>query len=215
MRAAFSALENAILAFIEQPDYPAMILNVRDADIVYPSTILRNLDRTAAEPIVLVFPGTCDEVGHYFDAMIEILGAQAATVAQARAVEGLDPWPPVPLVCQDPRAPAGAKLEAAARWVREAIAPPRTIVWGLLPSSLRDQAGYRRLIEPVLGLGGVPPASSCATTGRPASSCRSCRLPAPPRPWCWRSTSRRNGRRTRSCSRPTTQTSPSLRGCRP
>jgi hypothetical protein len=155
MRREFVALETAMRKFIEQPDYPTLIINASDNDVLFPTKILQNWERAWNTHIFLLFPFGCDKIGQYLQACMDLLKAQVDAVNTARARDGQDSWPPLPLSCLDPRQPPNLRLEAAVRYVRTIIPEPIGIIWGLMPSKIGDPLGYVGMIAPLLATGGV------------------------------------------------------------
>ena len=154
MRREFVAMESAMRKFIDQPDYPTMILNTSDNDVLFPTKVLQNTDRQSDSEVFLVFPFACDSVGDYVQKCMEFLKAQADSVNEGRITEGQDPWPPFPLLCLDPRQSPYQRLRAVIDYTRQVLPQDIPVVWGLMPASIGDMPGYKALIAPLLALQG-------------------------------------------------------------
>lgn len=154
MRREFVAVETAMRAFIKQPDYPTLIINAADNDLLFPTKILQNWDREWETHIFLLFAFECATTADYLQKCMELLKAQVDSVNQGRAEAAQDPWPALPLLCSDPRQPPAPRLLAAIEYVR-VVLPDRTpVVWGLMPPAIGDADGYKAMINPLLARDG-------------------------------------------------------------
>jgi tetratricopeptide (TPR) repeat protein len=154
MRREFVAMESAMQTFIEQPDYPTLILNGSDGDIIFPVRVLQNWDRQWDSPLFLIFPFECKAVGDYIQQCMDLLVLQIEAVNEELMAQGEESWPPLPLVCLDPRQAPRNRLRAAIDYVRSMVPDDADIVWGLLPAIISDPAGYKTMILPLLALTG-------------------------------------------------------------
>ncbi|MDD1620675.1 MAG: tetratricopeptide repeat protein [Methylococcaceae bacterium] len=149
MRREFVAMESALQAFIEQPDYPTLIVNGGDADIVFPVRGLQNWEKQWKSHLFQIFPFECNNAGDYLQACLDLLILQIEAVNENPAPEE-EPWSPLPLVCLDPRQAPCKRLRAAIEYVREHVHHDTDIIWGLLPSGIGDRIGYKAMIAPLL-----------------------------------------------------------------
>lgn len=157
MHRQFRALEQTLREFIEQPDYPALVLAAADPDVVMPAKILESIDRQSDAVVVLSFPFDCTSAGGYLDQVVQQLALQAeAANADARAEERR-PWPEQPLSARDPRAPPAERLRCLVEWAASIVEGDAPIVWALLPSTISDHAGWQQLGAAVLPVRGVEP----------------------------------------------------------
>ncbi|MDR3099717.1 MAG: hypothetical protein LBV73_21955 [Paraburkholderia sp.] len=154
MQREFAATDAALGHFIEQPDYPTLVLGATDLDIVLVFKMLQERDRRDTQRIYLLFPFECETPGHYLQQCMQSLAAQIAAENQARAEEGVAPWAELPLLCTDPGQPPAQRLKAAVEHVRTLMAEDVEIVWALLPSTVVDATGYRETVWPLLALDG-------------------------------------------------------------
>jgi predicted negative regulator of RcsB-dependent stress response len=147
-------METAMREFIEQPDYPTMIINTSDNDVLYPSKVLQNFERQTVSEIYMIFPFECKNVNDYMQQCMELLKAQIKAVNDARIEDKLEPWPKLPLFCSDTRQVPFARLRLALDYVRNVLPDDIPAVWGLMPPSIDDVAGYKALIAPLMALNG-------------------------------------------------------------
>jgi tetratricopeptide (TPR) repeat protein len=149
MRREFVAIESALQVFIEQPDYPTLIVNGGDGDIVFPVRGLQNWEKQWTSHVFQIFPFECNDVGDYLRTCLDLLNMQIQAVNEKPMPED-EPWPPLPLVCLDPRQAPCKRLRAAIEYVREHVHHDTDIVWGFLPSGIGDRMGYKAMIAPLL-----------------------------------------------------------------
>jgi tetratricopeptide (TPR) repeat protein len=151
MRQEFMGMESALREFIKQPDHPTLIINASDSDVAVPASLLNNWDREWDTHIFLLFPFECGNAGQYLDHCMQALAAQigAFNQEQERTKEGADAdaaWAPLPLFCRDPRQTPAKRMQAAVEHVRGLITDPVDIVWGVLPTTMGDAPGYRKMV---------------------------------------------------------------------
>ncbi|CAB3787333.1 hypothetical protein LMG28688_02445 [Paraburkholderia caffeinitolerans] len=154
MQREFAATDAALGDFIEQPDYPTLVLGASDLDIVLAFKMLQERDRRDAQRIYLLFPFACDAPGRYLQQCMDSLAAQIAAENDARVKEGEPPWAALPLLCTDPGQPPAHRLKAAVEHVRTLVEEGVDIVWALVPSTIADTTSYREAVWPLLALDG-------------------------------------------------------------
>ena len=155
MRREFAALELGLKEFIEQPDYPTLVLDMDDGDAAFPFGVLQNWDRQWRSHVFLLFPFDCTSVDSYLQQCFDALAMQIDAANETLATDGQPAWPPLPLTCVDPRGHPGARLQAAIMHVRACVQAHANIVWAFVPSSIADVTGYTKLIVRLLALEGV------------------------------------------------------------
>jgi hypothetical protein len=154
MRREFVAMESALREFVEQPDYPTLIIDCTDNDVVFPINVFQNWERQWDGPVFLNFPFECNDVAHYVQQCMNRLVAEIDIGNEERRSRGETPWPPLPLLCSDIRQLPSIRLYAAIEHVRGLVPEGIDIVWGLLPGALGDPVGYKTMIAPLLALDG-------------------------------------------------------------
>ena len=154
MQREFAATDAALGEFIEQPDYPTLVLGASDLDTVLAFKMLQERDRRDARRVYLLFPFECDAPGHYLTQCMQSLAAQIAAENQARAEARIEPWAELPLLCTDPAQSPAQRLRAAIEHVRTLVANGVVIVWGLMPSTVASTTDYREMVLPLLALDG-------------------------------------------------------------
>ena len=143
--------------FIDQPDYPTLILSANDASIIMPNRILGDMDRQDEETYYLLFPHNCQTAVAYMDAIAASLTQQWEVLNTELPAQNSEALPPLPVSMNDGRYPPAQRLRAAIEYFGEHLPGGGTIVWGLLPAELHDPPGYRALVESLLALTEVEP----------------------------------------------------------
>lgn len=157
MKREFQALERSLKEFVEQPDFTAMVIAAADTDVVMPSKILEAFDRQRDDLVVLCFPFECTTAAAYVDQVVQHLNLQAEAVAAELEAEDRPPWPTLPLDAADSRRPVAQRMRTLLDWVAASVGHDTKVVWGLLPATILDGAGWRELAAAVLPLRGVEP----------------------------------------------------------
>jgi len=142
-------LVGTLRGFIDQPDYPTLVLGGGDGEMAFPSATLQSFSQEDEDDYYLLYPEPCPSAPAYMDAIAKSLAAQREAYNIGLADKGLEPWPPLPLEVEDGRYPPARRLVAVAKYVGEHL-PPGAIVWGLLPGELKDFEGYKAMIAPLL-----------------------------------------------------------------
>lgn len=154
MRSEFVAMESAMQAFIDQPDYPTLVFNACDGDVIFPIKALQNWDRQRDDPVILIFPFECNAIGEYLQKCMDVLTMQIEAANEELMTRNEEPWPPLPLLCLDQRQGSRARLQAAIEHVRGIVPGDTDIVWGFIPATIADRTGYKATIAPLLALTG-------------------------------------------------------------
>jgi tetratricopeptide (TPR) repeat protein len=150
-------LLKSLREFIAQPDYPTLVLNARDADLVYPNRTLAAFDREDEQTYYLLFPQACADAQSYMNVIAASLREQLEVLETELPGRGQPPLPDLPLAVGDARYPPEQRLRSAVEFLGEHLPGDAPIAWGLLPGELQDTAGYRALVAPLLALERVEP----------------------------------------------------------
>ena len=150
MQRQADALVSSLRDFIDQPDYPTLVLNGSDASIVFPNMSLAALDRQDEGTYYLLFPEPCANAATYMDGIARRLATELEVLNTEFAARQLAPLPPLPLEVSDARYPPTRRLRAAIDHCGAHLPGSAPIAWGLLPGELSDVTGYRALIDPLL-----------------------------------------------------------------
>jgi hypothetical protein len=157
MQRAADALVGTLREFINQPDYPTLVLGCDDAAVALPNRTLYSFSQEDQDHYYLLFPNPCPSAAAYMDAIAQALVPQREALNAGLVARGAQPLPPWPLEVEDSRIPPPRRLRAAIEYCGEHLPQPDEIVWGLLPSELGDFPGYKALIAPLLAPVAVEP----------------------------------------------------------
>lgn len=149
MRDESDALASGLREFIDQPDYPTLLLSGSDGSMALPSRMLAAFDRQDPDHLYLLCVAPCHSASAYVDGIARALGLQREALNEQLARKSRPLWPPLPLALTDARATPSDRLRAAIDYVG-LHADPMPVVWVLLPGELTDHAGYQALIAPLL-----------------------------------------------------------------
>src|SRR5687767_11477589 len=97
MQRQIDTLARSLGEFIEQPDYPTLVLNGTDAALVLPTRILAGRDRQDDAHYYLLFPELCLDAASYLDTIITSLKKQVEVFDGELRARQLPPWPAFPL----------------------------------------------------------------------------------------------------------------------
>ncbi len=157
MKRQADALVGSLREFIAQPDYPTLVLNGRDSDMMLPNRALVGLDAQDDDNYYLVFPQPCIDAAAYMSLIAESLAMQLEVVNTELGARQLEPLPELPPLVRDERYPPVQRLRAAIEHCGQHLLGDSPIVWGLLPGEAPDRAGYRAMIDPLLAPTAVEP----------------------------------------------------------
>jgi hypothetical protein len=157
MQREADALVGTLREFINQPDYPTLVLSTTDATSALPNRSLYSFSQADEDHYYLLFPNPCPSAAAYMDAIAQALVTQREALNAELVVRNVEPLPPWPLEVEDSRSPPAQRLKAAIQFCGEHLPKPDDIVWGLLPSELGDVQGYKAMIAPLLAPVAVEP----------------------------------------------------------
>lgn len=157
MQRQADALVGTLREFINQPDYPTLVLGSDDAAVAFPNKVLYSFSQEDEDHYFLLFPNPCPKVGAYIDAIIQALVSQREALNAELVHRGVEPIPSWPLQVEDNRYAPAQRLQAAIEHCGQHLPGPDDIVWGFLPSELGDAPGYKALIAPLLAPEAVQP----------------------------------------------------------
>jgi tetratricopeptide (TPR) repeat protein len=157
MQRQADALVGTLREFIEQPDYPTLVLGSDDAAVALPNRTLHSFSQGDDDHYFLLFPNPCPSVGAYIDAIVQALVSQREALNAELVHRNVEPLPPWPLQVEDSRYSPAQRLQAAIEHCGQHLPGPDEIVWGLLPGELGDVQGYKAMIAPLLAPEAVSP----------------------------------------------------------
>jgi tetratricopeptide (TPR) repeat protein len=157
MQRQANALVGTLREFINQPDYPTLVLGCDDAAVALPNRTLLSFSQEDEDHYYLLFPNPCPSAAEYVEAIAQALATQLETLNAELVRRQVEPIPPWPLEVQDARYPPAQRLQVAIEHAGKHLPGPDDIVWGLLPSEIGDPQGFKALVAPLLAPETVPP----------------------------------------------------------
>ena len=157
MQRAADALVGTLREFINQPDFPTLVLGATDAAVALPNRTLYSFSQEDQDHYFLLFPNPAPNGAAYMDAIAQALVPQREALNAGLVARGAEPLPPWPLEVEDSRIPPDKRLRAAIEFCGQYLPRPDDIVWGLLPAEIGDMASYKAMIAPLLAPTAVEP----------------------------------------------------------
>jgi tetratricopeptide (TPR) repeat protein len=159
MKRKFEELRENLDEFVEQNDYPVLIVGCLPDELAYVVKFLQALDEKHPSDLFLIFPQPFDAPGPYLDRLVESLHAQLEAAGPARAERGDEPFPPLPSQAADPKIQPGIRLLALVDYFRTLLPNEKDhrAVAGFLPLVCSDFDAYARLMGAVFPAREMPP----------------------------------------------------------
>lgn len=143
----FLALDAALREFIEDDEHVALVLASSHSDLAVPAKLLEAQGRQGDQHVFMLAVNACPAVGEWMNGVASLVQNQIEAANGLRQQEQLSAWPPLPLLCLDPRYPAAQRFRALAEHCASVVPEPARIVWVLLPHECDDRAGYAAFCE--------------------------------------------------------------------
>lgn len=158
MKRKFEELRENLEEFVEQTDYPVLIVGCLRDELAYVFKILQGMDQQYPQNLFAMFPQPFLSPSAYVDAMVESLKVQLVAAEQMRKEKGEPPPPPLPLEVTDPHRRAGDRLQSLLLYLKSLLPNEQdhAVVVGLLPLACKDPDEYSRLIATILPAEEVP-----------------------------------------------------------
>lgn len=159
MKRKFEELRENLDEFIEQNDYPVLVVGCLPDELAYVAKFFQALDEKHPADFVLAFPQPFLSAGGYLDLVAASLKAQLEAAVTLRAERGEKPFPDLPATVTDSRREPGARLAALLDYLRTLLPNEieHRVAVAFLPLDCADFAAYARLVETVFPVGGFPP----------------------------------------------------------
>jgi tetratricopeptide (TPR) repeat protein len=152
MRRKFEALRESLDEFVQQDEYPVLLVGCLSEELAYVVKFLQALEEKHPHCYFVVFPSPFDGPAEYLDGVVENVRAQVAGANELRPQRGEPPFPAVPEELSDRRRAPEERLRGVLDYLRELLPPPaddeeHLVVVGFLPLSCSDYAGYCGLMN--------------------------------------------------------------------
>lgn len=158
MRRKFEELRESLDEFVQQDEYPILLVGCLSEELAYVVKFLQALEEKHPHCYFVVFPSPFDSAAAYLDGVVENLRAQVAGANELRPQRGEPPLPEVPEALADHGRAPEERLRGVLDYLRGLLPPPEPetddadehlIVVGFLPMACRDYPGYCGLMNAV------------------------------------------------------------------
>jgi hypothetical protein len=158
MRRKIDELRENLDEFVQQDEYPVLVVGCLGEELAYVIKFLQSLEQVHPQHVFLVFEQPFDGAGCWVDAAVARIREQVEAAAPLRAERGEPPFPAMPPGLADPRRPAATRLHDLLRYLVSLVpahAGHRVVV-GLLPLTCSDFAGYAELVASTMPTATAP-----------------------------------------------------------
>lgn len=159
MKRKFEELRENLDEFVQQDEYPMLVVGCLPEELAYVVKFLQALEETYPQNYVVVFPQTYEDPASYLDGVVESIRLQVDAAASLRAERGEPPFPPLPPALSDPRRTPAQRLEGVLHYLRGLLPneDDHRIVVGLLPLACKDYESYGKLVATIMPVPTVQP----------------------------------------------------------
>jgi tetratricopeptide (TPR) repeat protein len=159
MKRKVEELRENLDEFVEQTDYPVLVVGCLSDELAYVVKFLQSLEEKHKEGYFVIFPQTFASPSGYLDGIVESIRTQVTAAQPMRAERGEAPFPPIPPELADVHRPAEERLLGVLHYLRSLLPNEEDhyVVVGLLPLQCRDYEGYCRLVASIMPVPDVKP----------------------------------------------------------
>jgi tetratricopeptide (TPR) repeat protein len=151
-------LNDTLEGFVDQADYLTLVVGADDGTAVMVLSALQGLDQKNGADVFVVIPDETGPAPAYLTAMATRIESERMVVNDVLEAEGKPPWPEIPVLCFDARQPDGERLHALVEYVRARMPEgDHRLVWALMPTAIKDQAGYAQIVGLLVPRGEIQP----------------------------------------------------------
>jgi hypothetical protein len=155
----FDDLRENLIEFVEQSDYPCLLIGCTPAEAPYAAQFLEGMDLSRPEDYVLTFVEPFITPGDFLERSTRRLWEQIEAADEARGERGEEPLPPLPRALNSPERPPAERLEYLLRYLASLAPDARehSVVVAFLPLECRDNDAYCGLMASILPPPEAPP----------------------------------------------------------
>lgn len=152
MKQKFDELRENLDEFVQQDDYPMLVVGCVPEELAYVVKFLQAMDEQHPESYVLVFPQPFEDATGYLNGVVESIRLQVEAAQAMRAERGESPWPPAPEEITDVRRAPEQRIESVLQYLRSLLPneDEHRVVVGFLPLNCADFDSYSRLMATVM-----------------------------------------------------------------
>ena len=159
MKRKFEELSENLDEFVEQDDYPMLVVGALSEELAYVIKFLQALDDKYPQHYILVFPQPFETPTGYLDGVVESIRLQVDAASSSRAERGEPPLPELPPSLVDPGRPPAERLQGVLHYLRSLLPDEEEhrVVVGFLPLSCPDYEAYGKLMTTLMPVPVVQP----------------------------------------------------------
>lgn len=152
MKRKFEELRENLDEFVQQDDYPMLVVGCLSEELAYVVKFLQALDEKHPQHFIVVFPQAYEDGARYLDGVIESIRLQVEAAGPMRAERGAPPFPALPPTLSDARRTPAQRLKDVLDYLRSLLPDEEDhrVVVGLLPLSCKDLDSYAKLIATIM-----------------------------------------------------------------
>jgi hypothetical protein len=152
MKRKFEELRENLEEFVEQADYPLLVVGAMPDELAYVITFFQALDEKHPEGFFVVFCHEFVSAASFVDGIVQNLSEQCEGANHLRAERGEEPFPPVPPGAADHEVTPEVRLELILKYLASLVpdAKDHYVAVGILPLECHDYDGYCRLVQPLV-----------------------------------------------------------------
>lgn len=158
MRRKFEELRENLEEFVQQDEYPMLVVGCLAEELAYVLQFFKGLGEPHPEHFLVFFPQPFHTPHGYLDGVVESVRLQVEAAGPLRAERGEPPFPPLPPELHDTRQSAEKRLFATLMYLRTLLPneDEHRVIVGLLPLECTDRPAYIRLLGSVMPVSDVP-----------------------------------------------------------
>lgn len=151
MQYKFEALRENLDEFVQQYEYPLLLIVCSPGDLAYIIKFLQGLEEVHPEHYFIAFPEPFHTSHGYLDAVVENIRIQVEAANPIRAEQGAPPFPPVPAALSE-HLPPEERLVAILDYLQRLLPdePEHYVVVGFLPLECSDVDAYAQLFSTIV-----------------------------------------------------------------
>jgi tetratricopeptide (TPR) repeat protein len=159
MKRKFEELRENLDEFVEQAEYPMLVVGCVSEELAYVCKFLQALEEKHPEHYFVIFPHPFVNADGYVHGIVENLMIQIEAANIKRAERGEPPFPPLPPDLADRRRMPENRLRSVLEYLRGLLPNEKDhyVVVGLLPLECKNQLEYVRLVQSVMPSPDVEP----------------------------------------------------------
>lgn len=159
MKRKFEELRENLDEFVQQDEYPMLVVGCLSEELAYAVKFLQALEEKYKQHYIIVFPQEFVTPAGYLDGVVESIRLQVEAGNAFRAEQGAPPMPPIPPALTDPRRTPPQRLEGVLHYLRGLLPDEEEhrVVVGFLPLSCPDYEAYGKLMTTIMPVPTVQP----------------------------------------------------------